>query len=629
LSVSSVKGRTADAAERPIRPPRQAADLHPSRNGLDPDAAQRIEQRTIDGLEWTFRERFGAVLKSLPAKAWTDPAGQGWEEIKHNAVRAVWRARIDRSVYYLKYYADRGWLGGIKRLIRGPVCKIEFKCGTYALEAGVPVVRPAGCCPRVVCGGRCCALLVTEAFEPAYPLSEYWQTLLADDDPGRGRRDRTYLINLLAEMIARAHQAGFEHRDMHPANILVHPIGQRRYETAFVDLQNARVGRPLGDRTVVRNLGQLNQWFRRHASIGDRLRFLRRYVRWRNEYEQSCEHSRPLGMSYERLVHALAENAQRHAERLWAKRDRRARRSGRYFARVWVQGGWRALVYLQCKRPAQESLASSMTLTRAWWRAQLGHPLRRFERSGEQACKESHSAWVARAMLPTDAGPLPVIVKRPLARNWRRRVRQLFAPSRSMRGWRIGNALLHRDIPTARPLAVIERRIGPLVFDSLLLTEAVPGALDLDAYLRREYQARSGAAWWRHKRELSALLVRHVRRLAERGFVHRDCKAQNVLVLAEPRLTLLWIDLDGLKRVGSVTRADEFRALTRLHVSLLNVPGLTRTDWLRFLKAYLAGFSSDARAWRDVWRSIAEAAQEKLRARWVRRRWKVKHYGRE
>ena len=629
MSVQSVRNRAVNAVKKPLRTPREAAGARPMPEVSGPVATQRVEQRTSDGLEWTFREPFGAVLETLAAEAWSNPAGQGWERVKHNAARTVWRARIDRTVYYLKYYGHYGWKDRIKRLFRGPVCQTEFKSGTYALAAGIPAVRPAGYCARVRCGGRACSLLVTEAVEPAYALNEHWETLRGDENTARRRSDCAYLIDLVAEIIARAHQAGFEHRDMHASNILVHPIGRRRYETVFVDLQSVRLGAPLSDRAVVRSLGQINQWFRRHASIGDRLRFLRRYMFWRNEYEQAFEHSRPLEVSYEQLVGALAENARRHAERLWAKRDRRARRRGRYFSRIWVGGGWRGMAYLRCKRPTEESRASAMVLTRDWWHARLTRPLDWFERGGGQPCKDSHSARVTRAVLPTDTGPLPVIVKRPLARNWRRRLRQLFAPSRSMRGWRIGNALLHRDIPAARPLAVLERRVGPLVFDSVLLTEAIPEAIDLDADLRREHAARSGASWWRHKRALNALLVRRLRQLAERGFVHRDCKSQNLLVVNEPRLKLVWIDMDGLKHVKRVTPADEFRALTRLHVSLVGLPGLTRTDRLRFLKAYLTRFGSDARAWREAWRSIAEATEEKLRVRWVRRKWKAKRYGRE
>lgn len=594
----------------------------------DLDAAARVERRLIDGLAWTFRQRLARTLEALPAAAWADPAGQGWQEIKHNASRAVWRARIDGVVYYVKYYARQSWAGALKHALRGPACEVEFQSGVYALRAGIPAVRPVGYTDRVVCAQGVCSLLVTQAVEPAYPLSQYWETLRGDDAAPRRRRDTAALIDRLAEMIARAHQSGFEHRDMHAANILVHPVAPGRYETVLVDLQSARLGVPLSDRAVVRNLVQLNQWFRRHSGIGDRLRFLRRYLRWRNEYEQAFEHARPVSLSFEQLVQALIEDAERHAERLWAKRDRRVRRTNRYFTRIKVAGGWRGMAFLRCKRPIEESPASSLVLDREWWRGQLSDPLRWFEPGSGCSCKQSHSALVTRAALSTGAGKLPVIVKRPLARNWRRRCRQLLAPSRSVRGWRIGNALLNRDIPAARPLAVLERRMGPLVLDSVLLTEVLPGAADLDTHLRREFEARSPAQWWRHKRELSGLLARLVRQLAERSFVHRDCKAQNVLVVTQPRLKLLWIDMDGVKRVGRPSTEHQLRALMRLQVSLLGVPGLTRTDRLRFLKGCLGRFGSDGRAWREVWCKLSAAGEKKIRAKQLRRQWKLKHYGR-
>ena len=159
------------------------------------------------------------------------------------------------------------------------------------------------------------------------------------------------MIDTLAALIARAHQAGFEHRDMHVANILVHPVAPGKYETFFVDLQNVKTDRPLSDRAVVRNLAQLNQWFRRHSSLADRLRFLRRYLRWRNEYEQTYTHGRPLTLTLPQLVRALAGRAEVHAQRLWSKRDRRAQRNSRYYSQVRLAGGWRGAVYLACKRP--------------------------------------------------------------------------------------------------------------------------------------------------------------------------------------------------------------------------------------------------------------------------------------
>jgi hypothetical protein len=117
--------------------------------------------------------------------------------------------------------------------------------------------------------------------------------------------------------------------------------------------------------------------------------------------------------------------------------------------------------------------------------------------------------------------------------------------------------------------------------------------------------------------------------LADRRFIHRDSKAQNLLVTAEPQLKLYWIDMDGLRRGRRVTMEEELRALTRLHVSLLEAPGITRTDRIRFLKMYLARFGADAQAWRQVVRKIDQATAVKLNHQWVRRRWKVRHYGRD
>jgi len=233
-------------------------------------------------------------------------------------------------------------------------------------------------------------------------------------------------------------------------------------------------------------------------------------------------------------------------------------------------------------------------------------------------------------VLSHEQANLPVIIKRPRARNWRRRISQALGPSRSARGWETGHALLHRDIVTARPLACLERRLGPLVLDNLLITEAVPGAVDLETYLRNRHAELPPSAWWRqHKRELCALLVHHIRRLQEGGFAHRDCKAQNILVITQPELKLLWIDMDGVRRVGRLSRAQRLQPLMRLHVSLLDVPGLTRTDRVRFLKSYFARFGSDPNAWRAAWRELSRAADAKLRAKATRRAWKLKHYGRE
>ena len=610
--------------------PSLAAGGHPTPSGMaGPAAPAACAQATFDSVAWTYCPGAEAILANVPAATWADPAAQGWHCAKHHARREVWRGTINGTPYYLKYYFRDSWLRRPLQLLREPGCRTEWEGGLFTRRAGITAAQPLAFTLNLRRGSRRCALLVSEAIEPAQPLSDFWLQVRADDNPVRRRRDAAQLCELLAELIARAHQAGFEHLDMHAANILVQPVSPGRYRAAFIDLQSARRDMPISARAVVRNLAQLNQWFRKQSSVGDRLRFLRAYLRWRNEFEALFEHGRPLALTFPQLVAALHTAARRHAERLGAQRDRRVARDGRYFSRLKLPGGWRGMAVAACKHPADDSRASRLDFPRDWWRAQLTPPLRWFAEDAAQSCKDSHSAQVRRALLELGPDAVPAIIKHPLSRNWRRRLAQLWPPSRSLRGWRMGHALLHRDVPTARPLAVLERRIGPLVLDSLLITEAIPGAADLETFLRKEHARSSPAAWGQLKRELSDRLARQVRRLQERGFEHRDCKAGNILVLRHPHVKLFWIDMDGLRLAGWRAEHNRWRPLVDLHVSLQRVPGLTRTDRVRFLKSYLTRFGSAPNAWRFAWRELEIATAEKSRAKEAHRAWKLKHYGRE
>jgi heptose I phosphotransferase len=598
------------------------------------DSHSGVQRRgTFHGLCWTYQSGVEALLQSLASGAWERPEQQGWNRVKHNARREVWRGTIAGTPCFLKYYFSEGWRTRVKRLFRPAACVAEWTSGVFAQEAGIPAVRPLAYAQDLRRAGRHCDVLVTEAVEPTQPLSEFWQHMASDDDAHRRRTDIAALTDLLAQMIARSHQAGFEHLDMHAANILVESRGRRRYRTLFVDLQCARQAVPIRDGAVVRNLAQLNQWFRRHSTIGERLRFLRAYLRWRNEYEHAFAHGRALGLDFAQLVRALAQAARRHAQRLGTRRDHRAQRNGRYFTRLRLPGGWRAQVVTRCKHAAAESPVSRLVLERSWWQKQLGAPLGWFAAPAADAadaiCKESHSAQVRRAKLVLAAREIPVIVKRPRARNWRRALAQCLPPSRSARGWRIGHALLHRDIPAARPLAVLERRVGPLVFDSMLITEAIPEAVDLETYLRQEYARRGRRAWKRLKRTLIPRVAMLIRRTQERGFHHRDCKASNILVVPHLDHKLLWIDMDGLRQVRRLSAEDRLRPLVRLDASLRDVPGITLTDRVRLLRSYVTRFGTAPDGWRTLWSEVAPASERKVRALAARRAWKRRAYGRE
>ena len=115
--------------------------------------------------------------------------------------------------------------------------------------------------------------------------------------------------------------------------------------------------------------------------------------------------------------------------------------------------------------------------------------------------------------------------------------------SRAKRAFGLGHVLLTRQVPTALPLAALERRIGPVLLDSVLITETVEAAR-LDQFLETwlanppKGEPRLGAV---QQRQLAQQVLwemgRLLQRLHDNNFAHRDLKGTNMLVqhMPEPR----------------------------------------------------------------------------------------------
>ena len=545
--------------------------------------------------------------------------------VKQNTQRDVWRIAVAGRDYFVKVYHPRGLLHRAKLVWRGPTAVEEWNVGRYAAAFGVGSVVPVACAWTGSLRSAGLSILITEAVPNARPLSDYWNDVKHD------RHLADTLMDSLARLIARAHQCGYRHGDMHPGNILVRS-GRTGATIHFVDLHKVQTGSSVSLAGVVRNLAQLNQWFRRNASRAWRLRFLVRYLAYRDQFAQSSAYARNWRIDPRRLSADLARQADKHAQALWSKRDRRTLRDSRYFARIKPAPGWRGNVLLTSKHPAPAAAASTLTYARSQWKEWLRDPLTWVDPTRHTMLKDSHTATICKAELPVPGGAT-VIVKRSLPRNLWKRLVQMFGPSRNRRAWRMANMLLNRDLPAAQPMAVVERYAARWVrLDSILMTDYIPGSDDMEAYLARRIGAlppcRRRAA---KDRLISAVLIL-LRAFDERGFAHRDLKAGNLLVTCDdpaidpPKLTL--IDMEGIRRVARPRAENLRRAVVRLSVSLAASDQCTRTDRLRFLQRLLAGYGPAAPRWKDAWREIDALSQSKRQRHEARRQWKMRNYGR-
>ena len=597
------------------------------RSALESTSPTNIIDFEDNGYHWRATAGLAELLRSSPIDWFNLQAHENAVLVKRNSHRDVWHVSFGGKAYFAKVYHPHDAVRRAKLLLRGPTAVREWEVGHYAASQSVATVAPVATALKGFRGTGGPSLLITEAVPDVKPLNEYWLEIRQD------RHQSNLLTESLAMLIARAHQCGFQHGDMHPGNILVRPVG-RRGEALFVDLHNVRTGNSVSLREVIANLAQLNQWFRRHSTLSQRRRFLKYYFTYRDRYAQASEYARNYTFDPQKLVAQLSVRAEKHANALWAKRDRRTRRTGRYFAQIRPAPGWRGHAMLKSKHPPPMAHASKLSYSKKQWEAWLADPMSWVDPNKHELIKDSHTATICKAMLPAEPNPVTVIVKRHLARNPWKRLGQLLGPSRSMRAWRTANMLLNRDLPVAQPLVVMEHyALGLARTDSMSFTDFIPDSVDLETFMTRDIAAIPAERQRRVKDHLLTSTVRLLKMFHDRGFVHRDLKAPNLLVNWSPPYegfpVLTFIDMDGIRHVRRSSPKQRTRAIVRLCVSLLGSPACTCSDRLRFLKSYLTGPGRTPARWKAIWREIHEQVCQKQRDKDHRRQWKLAHYGRE
>jgi tRNA A-37 threonylcarbamoyl transferase component Bud32 len=531
-----------------------------------------------------------------------DPAAAGWEQVKRNASRTVWRGRLDGRTLYLKQFHPRAWYHRLAERLGVSGAMRELRAGRYLAGRGVDVPRYlAASCGS---GGH---WSLSEAVEPAEPADRWHVRQLAR---GRAGRLAIRVASLkLAELLGRMHAAGIVHADLHAGNILV-AGSEDDPRPVLMDLHRIRRIAGHGRRARSANLAQLLYDRRPFTTRTERLRFLRRYLR--------VSGGRGTLRGWQRQIEHLTAW---HTRAQLRAKDRRIRGNNRYFRRLKLPGGWRGHVILASKRQPPYSRAAQMSFSADAWRQVLSNPaaLLGGEAGEVEIRKDSASGRVARRRLRVGECEVDVFIKHPRRkRPWKALV-DCLRPSRSVRAFCLGHELLARRIDTALPLAALERRRGPWLCESVLITEAVD-APSLDGFLRTWLGSpptgdrRLGPEQQRQlARQVLWQLGRLVQRLHDHGMSHRDMKASNLLVQWEPHneARLVLIDLDGLTRrfVGARRR---FQTLMRLNVSLLQRPEVNHAGRLRMLLGYLRRPGSGRIEFKPYWRYLERWSAQKI-----------------
>ena len=391
------------------------------------------------------------------------------------------------------------------------------------LEAmGIRVARPLAAVERRFKRRLDACFTITEMIPDARNLVEYAagrvegrRTVGAGGDLGKNSdreeiRDWRKTIADCARALRDLHERGVFFHDLKAENILIRAAKGPKAGPWFIDMDKVRIGRRVPDRQRIKNMAQLNASLHRILTRSDRLRFFVAY---------ESGGPKVSGRGRRRLARIARETLSRLRREVRKKGDVTLDRRGKV-------GGLEAVE------------AAGMT-----WRARPD-----FLRHGGRAILEDLDRIAARpgAVVERDLSVrttvrLPwsdeegepgraVVVKRYHMRGWGDRLKYLFFTPKALAEWRMLCALRDLDIPTARPLALGWSKKGPVLRDSCLVMEAIPGVETLGEYMRASYLGRLDAVALSEKRDLLRSLAGFAARIHDMGVVHRDFHCDNFLL---------------------------------------------------------------------------------------------------
>ena len=198
------------------------------------------------------------------------------------------RLELDRGgrAMYLKKHRIRSWSGWLRaKLGAGPGVtpgRIEAHNVERLERSGIAAMRLVAYGEGLRRDGMAESFVITEELAGYLPLDDFLRQRFepTDGSPGVGRDPHlSRLIADIADVAARFHRAGFNHRDLYCCHFFIREASPGRFLVHLIDLQRVELRRWLRRRWVVKDLAQLAYSApRERISRTRRLAFMKHYL---------------------------------------------------------------------------------------------------------------------------------------------------------------------------------------------------------------------------------------------------------------------------------------------------------------------------------------------------------------
>lgn len=525
--------------------------------------------------------------------------------VKQGPHRTVYRLSLPNLKGYLKHNHASGKRAKVRQWVKSSKAKLEYQRLCEVAQRQVATLTPLA-----YGESEKDSFLLTKELS-AEPLSEFLERVLPTLSLEQRIVHRHHVAKSLGQFLAKMHDAGIVHRDLHPGNLL---MDRESHQLTLIDLDQVQLSDNLSWKARLGNLVILNRWFSLRSSRTDRLRC------WKS-YAQTCGLS-----SYEtrQLAFEVEEQTTQSNLAFWAGLDSRCLKNNRRFYKVHHK----------------DIVGHAVTdLNNAVLEELLSDPDAPFAQPNARILKDSRTSTVVEMDIPLHGSTQRVIYKRFNIKKWSSALASLCRPTPALRSWINGHGLRQRWLPTPRPLLVLHRKRHGLLHEGYLMTAKITPSMELQDFVQR-LQSFSIKEQRRILRYTIQQLGISIRTMHQREVSQRDLKACNLLVIpdaliqgaiGEKQKTIqvtdaaspidywpltnasIWlIDLVGVHCALKVTKERKIQNLIRLHASFHDSGFLTRTEKLRFLRSYLQWGLRGRESWKAIWRAIEKGTREKV-----------------